>query len=61
VKEERTELSVRLDAGGVCIQTQGRDVRNVARIRLPKGAESGHESDHRERAQACCDTAIPLG
>jgi hypothetical protein len=38
MKPKRTELSVRLDAGGVCIQGEHWNDMNVARIRFPKGA-----------------------
>jgi hypothetical protein len=57
VNKERTELSVRLDAGDVRIQAQTRDVIRVARIRFPEGTESGR----RIPASARCDTATPLG
>jgi hypothetical protein len=40
MKQLRTELAVRLDAGGVCIQAADWGDLNVARIRFPKGADA---------------------
>jgi hypothetical protein len=40
VKQHRTELPIRLEAGGVCIQAQDWADLNVARIRFPKGADA---------------------
>ena len=40
VKKHLTELPVRLEAGGVCIQGQDWSDLNVARIRFPKGADA---------------------
>jgi hypothetical protein len=40
VKQEKTELPCRLDAGGVKIQGQDWGGMNVARIRFPKGADA---------------------
>ena len=40
MKLERTKLPTRLDAGGVCIQAADWADLNVARIRLPKGADA---------------------
>jgi hypothetical protein len=40
VKQNRTELPVRLEAGGVCIQAQDWADLNVARIRFPQGADA---------------------
>ena len=40
MKQERNELPTRLDANGVCIQSQDWAGLNVARIRFPKGADA---------------------
>jgi hypothetical protein len=40
MNRRRTDLSVRLDAGGVCIQAEDWGNMNVARIRFPKGADA---------------------
>jgi hypothetical protein len=40
VKQDRTTLPTRLEAGGVCIQAQDWADLNVARIRFPKGADA---------------------
>jgi hypothetical protein len=40
VKKYLTELPVRLEAGGVCIQGHDWSDLNVARIRFPKGADA---------------------
>ena len=40
MKQPRTELPIRLQAGGVCIQAQDWADLNVARIRFPKGADA---------------------
>jgi hypothetical protein len=40
VKQNRTQLPTRLEAGGVCIQAQDWADLNVARIRFPKGADA---------------------
>jgi hypothetical protein len=40
MKEKRTELPTRLEAGGVCIQAHDWGDINVARIRFPKGADA---------------------
>ena len=40
MKQQRTDLPVRLDAGGVCIQAQDWGGMNVARIRFPAGADA---------------------
>ena len=40
VKQHRTQLPTRLEAGGVCIQAQDWADLNVARIRFPKGADA---------------------
>jgi hypothetical protein len=40
VKQSRNELPTRLEAGGVCIQSQDWGDTNVARIRFPKGADA---------------------
>ena len=40
MKQTRTELPTRLEAGGVCIQAQDWGDINVARIRFPKGADA---------------------
>ncbi len=40
MKQDRTQLPTRLDAGGVCIQAQDWADWNVARIRFPKGADA---------------------
>jgi hypothetical protein len=40
VKQDRTQLPIRLQAGGVCIQAQDWAELNVARIRFPKGADA---------------------
>jgi len=40
VKQERNELPMCLEAGGVCIQGQDWGDLNVARIRFPKGADA---------------------
>jgi hypothetical protein len=40
VKQQITQLPIRLEAGGVCIQAQDWAGLNVARIRFPKGADA---------------------
>jgi len=40
MKQSRTELPTRLEAGGVCIQAQDSDDINVPRIRFPKDADA---------------------
>lgn len=40
MKQQRTRLPVRLEAGGVCIQAEDWSGLNVARIRFPKGADA---------------------
>jgi hypothetical protein len=40
MKQHLTRLPVRLEAGGLCIQAQNWSDLNVARIRLPKGADA---------------------
>lgn len=40
MKQQRTELPIRLEAGGVRIQAQDWGDLNVARIRFPKGANA---------------------
>lgn len=40
VKQDRTQMPIRLKAGDVCIQAQDWDALNVARIRFPKGADA---------------------
>lgn len=40
MKQIRTDLSTRLDAGGVCIQAEDWGDINVARVRFPKGADA---------------------
>jgi len=40
VKQDRTKMPIRLEAGGVCIQAQDWADLNVARIRFPKGADA---------------------
>lgn len=40
MKQPRHEMPARLDAGGVCIQSQDWAGLNVARIRLPRGADA---------------------
>lgn len=40
MKQVRSDLPVRLDAGGVCIQAEDWGDINVARIRFPKGADA---------------------
>jgi len=40
LKQDRTELPTRLEAGGVCIQAHDWSELNVARIRFPKGADA---------------------
>jgi hypothetical protein len=40
VKQEKTQLPTRLEAGGVCIQAQDWSEMNVALIRFPKGADA---------------------
>ena len=40
MKQQTTALPTRLDAGGVCIQSQDWGEINVARIRFPKGADA---------------------
>lgn len=40
MKQDREKLSVRLEAGGVCIQAEDWGDMNVARIRFPKGADA---------------------
>lgn len=40
MKQQRTQLPTRLEAGGVCIQAQDWADLNVARIRFPKGADA---------------------
>jgi len=40
MKQHRTRLPTRLEAGGFCIQAQDWADLNVARIRLPKGADA---------------------
>ena len=40
MNQKRNELPTRLDANGVCIQSQDWADLNVARIRFPKGADA---------------------
>jgi len=40
MRQDRTEMPTRLQAGGVCIQAQDWSDINVARIRFPKGADA---------------------
>jgi hypothetical protein len=40
MKQDRTKLPTRLEAGGVCIQGQDWGEMNVARIRFPAGADA---------------------
>ena len=40
MKQHRSQLPTRLEAGGVCIQAQDWSGLNVARIRFPKGADA---------------------
>jgi hypothetical protein len=40
LKQDKTQLPTRLEAGGVCIQAQDWSELNVARIRFPKGADA---------------------
>lgn len=40
MKQQRSEMPARLDAGGVCIQAQDWGGMNVARIRFPAGADA---------------------
>jgi hypothetical protein len=40
MNQQRTDMPVRLDAGGVCIQAQDWGGMNVARIRFPAGADA---------------------
>jgi len=40
MKQPRTALPTRLEAGGVCIQAEDWSDLNVARIRFPKGADA---------------------
>jgi len=40
MKQHRTQLPTRLEAGGVCIQAEDWSDLNVARIRFPKGADA---------------------
>ena len=40
MRQERSGLPTRLEAGGVCIQAQDWAGWNVARIRFPKGADA---------------------
>jgi len=40
MKQHRTQLPVQLKAGDLCIQAQNWSDLNVARIRLPKGADA---------------------
>jgi len=40
VKQPMSELPMRLETGGVCIQAQDWGELNVARIRFPKGADA---------------------
>ena len=40
MKRSRVDLTTRLEAGGVCIQSEDWGELNVARIRFPKGADA---------------------
>ncbi len=40
MKQDKTQLPTRLEAGGVCIQAHDWSELNVARIRFPKGADA---------------------
>jgi hypothetical protein len=40
MKQDRTKLPVRIEAGGVCIQGQDWGDFNIARIRFPAGADA---------------------
>lgn len=40
MQRKRTELPVRLEANGVCIQAEDWGDTNVARIRFPRGADA---------------------
>ena len=40
MKQQRTGLPTRIEAGGVCIQAEDWSGLNVARIRFPKGADA---------------------
>ena len=40
MKEQRTELPIRLEAGDICFQGHDWGEMNVARVRFPKGADA---------------------
>ena len=40
MKQDKTQLPTRLEAGGVCSQAEDWSELNVARIRFPKGADA---------------------